>query len=1034
MNLIKYIILAVCILFTSTQTIYAQESAYAADHLRSFKDGKTLFNLGTYGAAQDQLTTFLQLTDNFSTPEYDQMRMEAEFLIAQSALRLGQSNAEQLLLSFVRNYKPDPYAHKAIREIASYYYNNKQYDKALTYYKEIDLYAISKEERTEIRFMMGYSELVQKNFQAAKPHFNLIKNEEGVYYYPANYYLAMAEYFTKNYNAALSGFKTVENSRRYRAVTPYYISHIYFLQDKTDELIPFAEASLEQDELQYRGEIKYLLGQAYFKTGEYKKALPMLESQALHSNRSEDIYQLAYSYFYNGDYDKAARHFRQIAIEEGVIGQNANFYLATSYIHLDNKADARVAFANAYRNDYDNKIAEEALFNYGKISAEMRYDREAVNALQNIPASSSFYGESQKIISDVFYGTKDYAHAIGIMEEMETLSPELKKAYQHITLNYGLTKLNADDRVEAMNYFAKSQLYPINSEDELQARYWTAYIHHTESRYKESIAELNKYFTLARSENVYIPANSDEAMARYLQGYNYFKTSNYTLAGGQFERAVTLLKDRRADQGSNTLKRIYSDALIRQGDCAFKENKYSQALNLYDTALNAGYSTPSYALYQKAIISGLQKMDAQKILFLTQISDKYPFAPYADDALLELGKTYQALGQFDQATPPLVKLVNNYKGKSDLVNEALLALGLISYNQGDVKEALKYYKQVVANNPDKETVDEALLAIKEIYVQDIGNPGEYVSYLESARGTKLQTGTKDSLTFSSANLAFESGNYEKAISNFTEYIREYPNGIYKTTAHYFRAESFAVQQSYKNALNDYEYVVTQGPGEYYLPSVEKAAKIAYNSTQDFAKALKYYEILEANARSEDKKFEALLGAIEAAYRSGNHEAVVRKAAQISISPYAADNDVAKAQYYLGKATMAQGNYDKALNAFNQVTQYSEDERAAEARYSIAQIYYQRQEYNLAGELAEKAYKESASYPYWVAKSLLLLSDVLLIQDNVYSAKAALEAIVENYKDDAEIMKEAQKKLNEIKTIENKQKNKSNDGLLEMDEK
>lgn len=1030
----KGIVIIGLLLFSlGIQNTIAQESAYVADHLRSFKDGKTLYSLGTYAAAQDQLYTFLNATKNFSTPEYKRLRMEAEFLIAQSALRLGQSNAEKLLLSFVKNYKPDPYTHKAIREVASYYYNLKEYDKALTYLKEIDLYSIPKGERTEVRFKMGYSELVLKNFTAARTHFQLIKNEEGIYYYPSNYYLAMSQYFLENYTEALKGFQSVEKSRRYRKVVPYYISHIYYLQKRYEELIPLAEKSLKESDIQYRTEIEYLLGQAYFSQGDYKKALPLLEKQAQYSTRPDDTYQLAFTYYKNNKYEQAIKQFKKITDEEGEMGQNANFYLATSYIHLGNKADARVAFASAYRKHYNDKITEEALFNYGKISAELQYDREAVNALQEIPAASSFYKESQQVLSDVFYNTRDYARSIEILEDMGSLSPELKRAYQRTTLNYGLQKLKNNEVEDALNNFDKSLLYPINSADRMQVLYWKAYIYHQEESYSESIRLLNDYFTLSRDESIQLPTNISEAPARYMQGYNYFKNNNYALASGQFGRAISLIDLEGTGEDSYLQRKILPDALVRQGDCLFKENKYNEAVVQYDRAIDKGYSTPSYPLYQKAIIKGLVKSDAEKILYLSKVVENYPNAPYTDQALLELGRTYQALEQYNQAIPYLQKLVEEYKGKSSLINVGLISLGLISYNQGDTREALRYYKQVVENNPDKVTKEEALTAIKEIYIQDIGKPGEYVSYLEKVEGTKIGTSTKDSLTFRSANLAFESGNYEKAIANFTEYIKTFPSGAYKTEAHYYRAESLAVLQNYKDALGDYELVATRGPGRYYLPALEKAAKIAYNSTQDFAKAARYYDILEENALSEDKRLEALVSGIEASYRNGNSEAVVRKAQRISGNAHASESNIAKAQFYLGKTSMKQQQYDRALNAFNQVMQYSDDEKAAEARYSIAYIYFLRKEFPLAQDLAEKAYKESTAYPYWVAKSLILLADVLVIDEDYYNARAAVEAVIENYKDDADILKQANERLKTIHDYQQKNKQNSTNDLLEMDE-
>ena len=85
----------------------------------------------------------------------------------------------------------------------------------------------------------------------------------------------------------------------------------------------------------------------------------------------------------------------------------------------------------------------------------------------------------------------------------------------------------------------------------------------------------------------------------------------------------------------------------------------------------------------------------------------------------------------------------NASGKSNLVNPALLKLGLISYNQGNTSAAINYYKQVFANNPENEEAKDALAALEEIYVKDLGKPGEYFAFLETIPGYKVDNLKRD---------------------------------------------------------------------------------------------------------------------------------------------------------------------------------------------------------------------------------------------------------------------------------------------------
>lgn len=41
--------------------------------------------------------------------------------------------------------------------------------------------------------------------------------------------------------------------------------------------------------------------------------------------------------------------------------------------------------------------------------------------------------------------------------------------------------------------------------------------------------------------------------------------------------------------------------------------------------------------------------------------------------------------------------------------------------------------------------------------------------------------------------------------------------------------------------------------------------------------------------------------------------------------------------------------------------------------------------------------KNSAYPYWVAKGLILLSDISMQKNDIFNAKAALEAVQENFR-------------------------------------
>ena len=1031
-----YRFLVVLLISFLVTTLSAQQTTVYSEAYRSYKDGESLFEKNLFGKAQREFQKTVDLLLPVNEAESISLLTQAKLYLAKCAVRQELPDGEKLMQDFIRTYAPDPISNQALLELADFYFNAKEYDKAIEYLSKVPMANLNQAQRTEVRFKIGYSFFVKKQFQQAKSNFLQIKDINGDYYFPANYYLGLCYFFEGNYADALKSFKVVERSPQYRDHIPYYITQIYFAEGRYDELIAYAEPKISNSRLRNAKEMNQLVGQAYFEKQQYDKALPYLVYYADRTSkmREEEFYQLGFAQYKVGKYADAAKSFEQLAGVDSKLAQNALYTMGDAYLKVNNRANARNAFGAASRMDYDKDIKEEALFNFAKLSYELKFDQGAITALQNIPPTSKHYTEAQTLMSEVFLNTRDYERALAIIDALPNKTPALRETYQKVAFLRGLQLYNQGSPDQAKAFFNKSLEIPVDASTRAQAMFWLGEIEHQAKNFDASIRQMSQFMTLAKTLNN-LPDEASIHTANYTQGYNYLKQKNYSSALGYFQESVAGIKRNAAFINSKYIKNnVLGDAILRAGDCLFKRNQYNDAIKFYDEAISQRYSGFIYALYQKAIIEGLRGRTTEKILALERIVADYPKSDYTDEALLQLGLTYQEINQFGRAVEPLKKLVAEFKNKSNLVNRALIQLGLISYNQGSTEQAINYYKQVFSNNPTPEEGRDALTALEEIYVKDLGRPDEYFAFLETIPGYKVDNLAKDSINFRAAEAQFEAGNYDRAVTAYTNYINRYPNGNYKLQAYYNRGESYSVLKDYTNALKDYEFVVNQGSSRYYLKALNKAAIIAYNHAQAFQKAYDLYLKLEQAADSDDMRFEAQLGAMRSAYRMNNTQAVSETARKVASNPNATPDQVATANFYIGKIAFDRKEYDNALSAFNQVTRLSDNEQTAEARYLIAYTYYLRRDLNMAQQLCINANKESSAYPYWVAKSVILLSDILVEKGDLLNARAALEALLENYDGDAELVQTAKNKLDQL----NKQLEKSsrlnlnrNPGTLEL---
>ncbi len=1016
--------------------LYGQKTTRFTEPYAPLKEGRDFMDLGLFHEGARSLTAFLDKPRPPQEPLALQNKELAGLMRAQAAIRSEDPQGERKLLEFARGSSPDPMGNQALLEAADYYFNARDYAQAIHFYEMVNLRGMGESQRSEAIFKKGYCHFVKKEFSKAKASFAEIRDIRNDNYYPTNYYYGMTLFFEGRYDDAIISFRRVESSPKYAKYMPYVISQILFAQQKYDELIAYSELKLtgpvENDK-----EIHQLVGRAYFEKGEFLEALPHLTYYADRSGsmQATDFYQLGYCQYQAKQYADAIASLEPLTRNDDEMGQNAVFILADAYLKSGDKIAARNAFRSASRMPYDSGIAEEALFLYAKLSVELRADREAIQALTEIKEGTVHYVEAQQLLSMLLVKTGDVEFALDYLQNANLKSPQLKEAYQKVHYRKAVQLRLAQDDDAALPYLKKSLSAPVDPFTKALATFQLGDLYHQQKNFKESTTEISKYLTLSKTLDD-LPEEASPHLANYIQGYNYLKTNNHNRALGYFQDAVAGIKrDVSRIQNASIRNNVLGDAVIRTGDCYFKNNKYPDALKFYGDAIQNKYAGFHYAQYQSAMILGLQGKPYEKVVELEQLISTFPNSDFADDALYEIGNTYLELGRMKESIQPFTRLIREYKKKSDLINAAYLKLGLISYNQGDLQEAIRQYKQVLVNNPDENERRAALSALEEIYVRDLSSPDDYLALLEKS-GYNVSDSSRDSLNFKSADNLFESGAYAKAITAYTQYLQRYPGGMHVLQAHFRRAECHSVLKQYDEALLDYEEVVSRGASRYYETSLEKAAVISYNYKEDYNRSLALYRALEEAAGNEAARFEAQLGALRSAYRIGQEDDVLLLADKVMTNPQASQQQSGQARFYKAKVLYDRKQYDMAMPLLKEVIAKLDNELKGESHYLVAEILFQQRNFEECKKWCLQSNQKIPEYEQWVARCILLLSDVFVEEKDLFNARAALEGLLDNYKGDESIRQDARDRLAHIGVLEsktNRLKIPDKSGLLELQE-
>ncbi len=994
--------------------VAAQSTSIYHDPELKFKQAQEYFMNDQYSLALPLLRELKQEVETSTILNHSIQVQEIDFFLLACGLQQNDERSIMPSREFIMVVHNMPRTQQLSFHLANYYFRKQQFVDALEFYEKAEIASLNNVQISEAKFRMAYSYFHLKRFQQAKPLFNTIRQlPMDPHYLDANYYYGFIAYGDKEYKEALSSFEKVQNHPEYGKIVPFYIASIYYFRGEKEKAIRIAEEAVKRPNILYDLEMKQLLGHAYFEKKDYKKAMPLLEEYVNKADKvtRQDLYELSYSYYQNNQLTKAIEGFKQLSGSEDSLSQSAMYLLGDAYLKTNQKENARNAFAFCAANSSNQQQREVSLFNYAKLSYELGYQGVAISEfkrfLKEYPRST-YTTEAKELLVGLLAGTSNYKDAITLIESLEYPSESTKKLYPGILYGRAAELINDGQLNKADELLDKILKDPYSAPVLALTNYWKGEIAYRNDRLDDAIRFYDKFL---QSGN---PGMGEATVkeANYNMGYCYFRKENFVVAQGFFQKAVGRIALNSAP--------VDQDAYIRLADCYFMQKNYKEALSMYQKSLDYSWPSADYALYQKAMLTGINSSKT-KIEQLTTLQRLYPRSLLVPDANMEIAKTYMADEQF-QAAIPFLNNVINAPQNTGFKQNALLQLGVSYYNLNKNEEALTQYKKLLQQYPNSEEAELALDNIRAIYVE-LGRPQDYEDFVRST-GKNVSMSEADSLAYAAVEIKLEANDCTGALQQITNYLNRFPNGAKAIEAHYNRSECYMQRKDWKNALPGYEYVANQGNSKYAEKSALIAARTSYFELQDYAKALPYYEILRKVAATDENRLEALRGLLRCHYQLKEYKHAADIARELLITKGIGNDDKALSNLVTGRNHQINGQFDLAIQAYRAVVNINKGEWAAEARYEIAKCQFDLNSLPNAEKAAFEVISKSGSYDYWVTKSYILLGDIYFKQKDYFNAKATFQSIGENATN-PQLKQEAQEKLKMV--IEEEKRNSKVDG-------
>jgi TolA-binding protein len=978
----RFVILLLLLAFAPV-LLKAQQTVYYQSISPEIQNAKDLFLARNYISALNQFDRIAAQSE-----ENSDVRTEAMFYKALCGLKLDNGNAEEQIAEFMKQFPESSYRNRALFEQAVYQFDKKKYSAVVKTFSQLNIAELTADERTYFYYLRGYSNFELEKMDAAITDFALIKEGNSMYAAPAQYYYGHIHYLKGDYEAALQEFVKLKKNPVFEKVIPFYISQIYYKQNKYREVVEYTAPIINTVAADQQPELARILGDSYFHLREFKSAIQFLEfylSDKNNKGRPEN-YMLGYCYYLNSEEAKAIPYLEIASKGKDELAQNALYHLADCYVATEDKNKARQAFEAASEFDFDAKIKEDALFNYAKITYELSYSpfNETIKAFDKYVAS---YPNSERndvaydYLVKVYMSTSNYRDAMASIEKIKVKSPSVKKAYQRVAYYRALESFNNLDYAAAAEDFDKSiEAGDFNKNYRALSLFWKAEAAYRLNDYNKAISGYTSF--MKASGAVALP---EYKTAHYNLAYAYFQLKDYNLAADYFRKYLNLEADLRTEK--------VADANNRLGDCNYLNRDYGSAISNYDRALMMNLYDADYALFQKAFCLGLQRDNQAKISSLQLLIQNYPKSLYQDDALFELGRTYERMNQPQMAINHYKDLINKFP-QSSFLNKALVQLGLVYYNSNDFQSSIKYYKQVVDRSPNSPETQAALAGMKNSYVE-MNDVDAYFAYTGSlGSGSQVSASEQDSLSYQSAEKLYMAKD-KKARAQFERYLNQFPEGSFVLNSHFYLAEILYAEGENANALAEYELVIAQ-PDNYFTPtSLLKAAGIQYDM-ENYRQALSYFERFAKTSDAGNKLQEVQTGIMRCQFKLANYQACVESANQVLASAKVSDILRRETNYMLAVSYYKLGQQDKALPILSKLSADTNSAEGAESKFLVAEILFEKQKLKEAEKEIMDFIDKNSPHQFWLAKSFLLLSDIYLKNGDEFQAKHTLKSIEENY--------------------------------------
>jgi len=457
---------------------------------------------------------------------------------------------------------------------------------------------------------------------------------------------------------------------------------------------------------------------------------------------------------------------------------------------------------------------------------------------------------------------------------------------------------------------------------------------------------------------------------------------------------------------------LAEEATFRLGEAAYAQNAFDQAINQYTVVVSTwpGGTFAPHAQYGLGWAYFKMQEFAKSVEAINTLADRYGKSELAPKGTYVRAMAQYQLGQFAAAVDDVrVFLGSNPPQKDEL--DAGYLLGLSCAAQQNFAEAAQAYTGILAKDPMYADADKVLYELGWAH-SELTQKKESVSAFRRL-GTEFPDSPLAAESwFRVGESCYDAGEYPEAVKAYSEAQAKAAaaasQDIGEKAAHkrgwsFLKANDFAeATGAFESQLNSYPGGPLSGDAEFLL------GECLYKQKQ-WQRALTHYaSVIAANHPT----YHAL-----ALYRSGECAAALEqwheseRFHQQALNGFPEFELKPEARYGIGWALQQQNKLEEAISYYEKVTEETETETAAKARFMIGECYFAQKKHK---EATKHFLKAAFAYGHkeWSAMAWFEAARCFEVLQDVAQAKNCYQQMIDKFPDHLKVS-DAKKRLVEL---------------------